>query len=165
VHGGTGSQQIRNSIIWGNTAGNPSEAGIYNDHGSPVITYSIVQGSSGSGNGWVLSGATNGGGNAADPGTGSAYSPFVDLGWQDPASVTMPNSDGDYRLKSGSPAYNAGSDALYPDTWAKWQSLTGTSAITEAAYNMYVLPALAKDLGGANRIQGDAIDLGAYEMQ
>jgi hypothetical protein len=39
------SPQIRNSIIWGNTAEN--EPGIYNSNGStPAITYSIVQGES-----------------------------------------------------------------------------------------------------------------------
>ncbi|MDR1971864.1 MAG: hypothetical protein LBQ46_08070 [Treponema sp.] len=143
------SPQIRNSIIWGNDA--PASPGISNDTGSPAIAYSIVQG-----------GSAVGDGNVADPGAGSTNSPFVD--WQDPAdsSVTMPNSAGDYRLKPGSPAIDAGDNAGYPDTWAKWQSLTGTPAITEPVYNGYVLPALAKDLGGNSRFNG-AIDMGGYE--
>jgi hypothetical protein len=159
--------RIRNSIIWGNTAGSSDSSIEALAAAGYQIAYSIVQGSTGSGDGWSCPKATNGGGNAADPGTGSANSPFVD--WQDPADsgVTMPNSEGDYRLKSGSPAYNVGSDALYPDTWSKWTALFGNpddNPITEAVYTTYVLPALLKDVGGNPRLNS-TIDMGAYEKE
>ncbi|MDR1893139.1 MAG: right-handed parallel beta-helix repeat-containing protein [Spirochaetales bacterium] len=123
------SPQIRNSIIWGNAAA--ASPGISNDAGSsPAIAYSIVQGSSVSSDG-----------NVADPGTGSTNSPFAD--WQDPAdtSVTMPNSAGDYRLKSGSPAINRGDPAYNP---------AGAAAL---------------DRDGTPRIKGGRVDLGAYERE
>jgi hypothetical protein len=143
---------ISNSIIWGNTAG--TAPGIRGN--GATVTYSIVQDSTDTSNG-----------NVADPGAGSTNSPFVDLGWQDPASVTMPNSEGDYRLKSGSPAINVGNSDLYPDTLIKWGALFASptdNPITAAIYNAYVLPALAKDLGGNPRLNG-TIDMGAYERE
>ncbi|MDR1893439.1 MAG: hypothetical protein LBQ61_01945 [Spirochaetales bacterium] len=129
------SPQIRNSIIWGNTAGNPSEAGIYNDHGNPVITHSIVQDSSYP----TVPPPDNDGNMNIGP---------VFIGWIDPDAVGWtPTTGGDYRLGTGSVAIGAGSDAYYdpgenPD-----------------------LSAVTTDLDGTARIKGDAIDLGAYEAE
>jgi hypothetical protein len=119
------SPQIRNSVIWGNTASS-SSPGIY---GSPTVAYSIVQDSAGGSNG-----------NLPDPGTGSANSPFVSSGWQDPGIVTMPNSAGNYRLGSTSPAIDAGDPSYNP---------TGAAAL---------------DLDGTARIKGGRVDMGAYEF-
>jgi hypothetical protein len=86
--------------------------------------------------------------------------------WQDPGSVTVPNSSGDYRL-NGAPAIDAGDSDSYPDTWDKWQTLIGTGEgiADEAEYNMYIAPHLSGDLAGAVRMQGTAIDMGAYEKE
>jgi hypothetical protein len=137
--------RIRNSIIWGNTAVS-SDSGIgvmTNVTTGYQIAYSIVQGISGT----YPSYATDNGGNTADPGVGSTYSPFVD--WQDPAdsSVAMPNSAGNYRLKDGSPAIDAGSNNYY-----------GTGQTPD-------LSAITTDLDGTNRIKGSTIDMGAYEKE
>jgi hypothetical protein len=135
---------ILNSVIWGNNSG---------VNGTPTISNSLVQGSSG--------GTDD---NVADPGTGSTASPFVD--WQDPASVSMPNSGGDYRLDNGSPAIDVGDNGSYPDTWAKWQTLitTGEGITSEAEYDTYIAPHLGWDMGGNTRIQG-TIDMGAFERE
>jgi hypothetical protein len=107
----------------------------------------------------VQDSSSTGDGNVADSGSGDAYSPFA--GWQDPGSVSMPNSDGNYSLGAGSPAVNAGDNSLYPasaDVTSVFPS--GLSAEAKAAINA----ALAKDLAGANRKNG-TIDMGAYEGQ
>jgi hypothetical protein len=157
----TSSLQVRNSIIWGNKAG--SKAIYYDSWASssapiPVITYSNVEGSGGS-DSWDSSIKSDGGNNR------DVNPSFAD--WQDPGSVIMPNSEGDYGLAAGSPAIDAGGNALYPDTWEKWQSLIGvTGAITtKAEYDAYIAPHLGKDLAGNARIQGTAIDMGACEKQ
>jgi hypothetical protein len=72
---------------------------------------------------------------------------------------------GNHRLGANSPAINMGNNADYPDTWEKWWNHGLSFGITEAKYNAYILPALAKDLGGADRFAGTYIDLGAYEVQ
>jgi hypothetical protein len=149
--------EIRNSVIWGNAGGAP---GIQNfTSATPLIRNSIVQGSSGSGAAWSYPSTTNGGGNAADPGTGAANSPFAD--WKDPGSVTMPNSDGDYRLAAGSPAIDAGDNTWYPASTADSEFM-GLSLSAEA--RALIDAALAKDLDGNTRKNG-AIDMGAYEKQ
>jgi hypothetical protein len=151
------SPRIRNSVIWGNTALSSSGDGIHNiDAGSvSAISSSIVQGSSGSGSTWSLSGAAKGDDrNSVAP----ASSPFDS--WQDPESA--PTAGGDYRLGVGSPAVNAGDDGLYPasaDDISVFPS--GLSAAVKDALNA----ALAKDLAGNTRKQGTAIDMGAYEKE
>jgi hypothetical protein len=150
------SPVVRNSIIWGNTA--PTGAGIDNGSGSmPLISYSIVEDSGGSdniGGSWVPATGTDGGDNLdTDP-------LFVD--WKDPATYTpIPNSDGDYSLKTSppSPAIGVGDNSLYP-TSADDTSVfpSGLSAEAKAAINA----ALSKDLAGNNRFNS-TIDMGAYE--
>jgi hypothetical protein len=144
---------IRNSVIWGNS---PDSIVISNFGGTAAITSSIVQDSGGSG-AWTVPNAADGGGNLdADP---SFISP-------DPAAAGSPTTGGNYRLNGG-PAINAGDGGKYPDTWAKWQSLVGTSngIATEAEYNLHIAPHFTGDLGGNSRIQGAAIDMGAYERE
>jgi hypothetical protein len=148
---GNASPHIKNSTIWGNNTG------IANDTGSvPVIAHSIVQGSGGSGGGWVTATGTDDGNNLdADP-------LLSDL---QQASSGSPTTLGGYSLSStSSPAYNAGANANYPDTWAKWQTLIGPVGLItdETAYNTYVRDALQKDAAGNPRFNG-ALDMGAYE--
>jgi hypothetical protein len=141
-NGSSSTPRIWNSIVWGNTVPDPTHGpGIKNNSVTPVIAYSIVQG---------LTSTSDG--NVADPGS----SPFVS--WQDPGSVTMPNSGGDYSL-NGSAGVNAGDNGLYPanaDDTSVFPS--GLSAAAKTAINA----ALAKDLVGVNRKNGP-IDMGAYE--
>jgi hypothetical protein len=129
------SDQLRilNSIIWGNTSGIDV---VYNN--TEEISYSIVQDE------WTGAGVSN---RNSDP----AFALTA------PAA---PSAGGDYSLESASPAINAGHNDYYPDSFAKWKSKFG--AINENLYNTHC-SALVKDLGGANRIKGDVIDMGAYE--
>jgi hypothetical protein len=85
------------------------------------------------------------------------------------ASSGSPTTGGNYRLQPGiNPAFNAGNSALYPNTWALWDSLINTpspSVIdTEAKYNTLVKDALENDLGGNSRFNS-TIDMGAYERE
>jgi hypothetical protein len=145
-----GSPVIRNSIIWGNTSSN-GNPGIYNNNSSS-IEYSMVEDESG---------GTNG--NQPAP----AASPFTD--WKDPASYTMPNSDGDYRLNGTSNADNAknyGNDSDYPiDSNGNWN--TASSVYTTlfglpGDIQAMLLEVLQNDLRGEDRFNG-TIDMGAYE--
>lgn len=122
---------IRNSVIWNNrddTGTGTASANIKNgDVGSqPIISYSDVQGSGGSGGGWTGS-------------AGFDYGNNID---QDPLYVipldpaNSPSFAGDHHLLAGSPAIDTGNNA---DN------------------------SLATDLGQKPRIQGAAIDMGAFE--
>ncbi|MDR2663346.1 MAG: right-handed parallel beta-helix repeat-containing protein [Treponema sp.] len=152
--GSAGQALIRNSIMWGNTAGTSPNA-ITGVGAQPVVSYSIVQGSSGgAGAGWTHSGAVNGGGNAADPGS----SPFTN--WANPNSTAPPNNAGDYTLNniSGNPAVDAGSSGLYPAGAGGAVFPAALSAAARAAINAV----LGTDLDGGVRKNG-VIDMGAYE--
>ncbi len=93
--GVAGSLTLRNSILWGNTA--PSEPAI--DDVSLVVrsrvSYSVVQGSGGSGAGWLLAA------DAFDDGDNIDADPLF----------TNPGA-GNYRIAHPSPAYGGGSNAL-----------------------------------------------------
>jgi surface protein len=121
------SATLTNTILLGNTA-STRDAGIYNGgsvsgsgSGSISITYSLVQGQTNASNGNIDA-------------TGVLD---TDL-FNDPAN-------GDYSLKAGSIAINAGNNTLYTDA--------GGSLTTD------------KDLGGNKRVFQSTIDLGAYESQ
>jgi hypothetical protein len=146
---------IRNSIIWGNTVVTTPSA---IDGNTSFINNSLVEGgtlSTDSGN--------------INAGSGEQNSPFVPGGWKDPANGTVPNSEGNYWLKEGSPAIGAGNSGHYPNTWGKWSSsINGGNPIGkitgEAAYNEYIFPYIGKDLAGENRNPlTSTIDMGAYE--
>ncbi|MDR0878210.1 MAG: right-handed parallel beta-helix repeat-containing protein, partial [Treponema sp.] len=144
--------KVFNSIIWGNSG----TASVSNNSSSKAeFTNSIVQGSGGSSSWNAAYGTDKGGNKNADP-------LFEDL----QQATSTPTIAGDYSLKSESPAIGAGSNDLYPNTWAKWAAMftsPATSPISEAVYNQYVLPHLVKDLAGNTRIQKGTIDMGAYE--
>jgi predicted outer membrane repeat protein len=132
---GSADPQIRNSIIWGNTAADSSSPNIFNNGGIPKFAYSIVEGS---GNPWNIGSSFDGGNNKDED----------------------PQFSADYHLNSGSPAVNAGSNGLYSDIPSVLTGIT-LSADAQAA----VTTALQKDLGGNIRTQGGTIDMGAYERQ
>jgi predicted outer membrane repeat protein len=96
---------IQNSIIWNNqdTSGiGTADASIKNIGSTPVISYTLVQGSGGSGLGWT---STLG----MDKGLNIDMDPlFVTA--VDPA--TAPATDGDLRLQAASPAIDAGNKTL-----------------------------------------------------
>jgi hypothetical protein len=84
-------------------------------------------------------------------------------GWIDPSTFGWIATDGgDYALKAGSPAYDAGDYDRYPDTWAKWSLYVGGVIDTEAKYNTYIAPYIVNDLIGLSRFNGPP-DMGAYE--
>jgi hypothetical protein len=89
-----------------------------------------------------------------------------------------PTDSGDYRLKAGTGAEDAGSNALYPGTWAKWSDSAGdipadmkTLVFKTAYYDPYIGPALQMDAGGSTRriktggSNSPTIDMGAYEAE
>jgi hypothetical protein len=147
-HGGR--PQIRNSIIWGNVAVTVPLSSSFENFGStPVISYSIVEGS-------FTSGSWNGSaGNEGAAGSNKDTDPLF-MDWKDPATYTpMPNSAGDYRLKDGSggpegnilsPAIDAGDNDYYDGRTPDLSHIT-------------------TDLDNTARIKGTAIDMGAYEKQ
>jgi hypothetical protein len=143
------SPKIKNSIIWGNTA---AGGNVDIDGGSPTITYSIVNGM-----GYPTSEPADGDGNKGmDP-------LFAD--WKNPASSPMPNSAGVYSLTTGSPAINAGDNALYPLDATVIQSwLPSLSISLSAGARTVINAALGKDLAGKTR-KVYAIDMGAYEKE
>lgn len=110
------SLTIRNSIILGNNTG------VYNKNSTATITYSLVQGM-----------AADAGNHNLDGSSITAADVFVG-----PVGADMaPTTAGDYRLKAGSIAINAGNNGAVPDN--------------------------STDITGGPRIVGDAVDLGAYE--
>jgi hypothetical protein len=87
---------VRNSIVWGNTSGIVNS--ISDDN--PAISFSLVQGSGGSGAAWNQDAGSDGGGNLdADP-------RFIT------AVPAAPTTAGNLRLRPGSPALDAGSNSV-----------------------------------------------------
>jgi hypothetical protein len=147
---GTATPLIRNSIIWGNTA--DIGANVYNSPASehfplscPSWTNSLVQGSAG---GWTDFGANDGNNIDGDPLFESAAS-----------ADSAPTSAGDYRLRSGSPAANSGSNALY-DSQPAPSAWTAAVIVVHSQWSAFL--AALKDLAGNPR-KTSVIDMGAFE--
>jgi hypothetical protein len=158
---GSGAMALRNRIIWGNSAG----ASIDSSTGT-TISYSIVEGAFVS-NTWVAAIGSNGGGNVD---TTSLSNPG--FGTYTVATSALAQPGGDFTLQIAlDRAVNLGSDALYPDTWAKWSADTAIAATLRSTtfetgfYIPYILPYITDYLdgtGGNTRFNGP-IDIGAYE--
>jgi len=138
--GPTNFPVINNCIFWGNTASITGNE-ILNSGSSPTIRHSIVRGSGGSG-AWVASFGTNGGGNK------DAIPTYVDA---DGADNVFGTADDDMRLLSGSPAVDAGNNALVPG-----------GVTTDRDGN----PRFTNDIFTADTGSGSApvVDMGAYEL-
>jgi hypothetical protein len=156
------SPVVRNSLVWGNIS-----PGIYNNGGSTSsFAYSLVQGSGGAS--WNNSAGTE---EAGAIGSNLDTDPLF-RDWQNPGTVTMPNTLGDYRPQDGSggagegttqsPAIDGGDNSRYPaDADDPIFSAITLSETAKALIN----EALQKDLAGNTRIQGGSIDMGAYERR
>ncbi|MDR1100591.1 MAG: hypothetical protein LBL28_08935, partial [Treponema sp.] len=159
---------IWNSIIWGND----DEYGMtFNNYSNNlVVSFSCIEDNTSWGivigvdpfEGWI------------DPYPTIPPSPPGAIA-SNPLSWTSTDG-GDYRLKANTEAGDAGSNALYPDTWAKWSDSTNdiptamkTTAFKTAYYDPYIGPALQTDASGTTqRIKTGSsnlstIDMGAYE--
>lgn len=123
-----GNSIVRNSIVYGNASanGNPNSYSY-----ECLFENSIVGGSSG---GWPNIGVNGGGNLDADPKFASAI-----------RASLAPTVAGDFRVQTGSPALNAGSNIFY------------------AAGQTPALDTITVDLAGNARIQATTIDMGAYE--
>ncbi len=130
--GGALTTRLENTIVSGNTAS--SSAQVFNDAGvSALVTYSLVQGSGGSGGGWNTAIGTDGGHNLdASPG-------FTNVADPDGADNIPATTDDGLRPLSGSVVINAGNSLA--------AGLVGIS----------------KDFTGENRLIGTNVEIGAYE--
>jgi uncharacterized repeat protein (TIGR01451 family) len=131
--------QIRNSILWGNTAATAPT--ILNSSSTPTVSYSIVEGSGGSGDSWVTTMGADGGNNLdTDPLFLTAI------------TASAPTTAGDLRLRAGSPAIDAGDNTAVP-----------AGVTTDLAGD----PRYHDDPGTPDTGSGTPpiVDLGAYEFQ
>jgi hypothetical protein len=118
---------IRNSIVWGN---NSVSTSTYNVASTPNITYSLIEGSGGSDGIWDAAYGVDGGGNIDKNPMFQDFKP----------AMTESTTDGDYRLRSYSPAIDTGN-------------------------SVFAAGLIHTDLGGYPRIVGAQVDRGAYEYQ
>jgi predicted outer membrane repeat protein len=153
-----GSPTLTNCILWGNTA-TYGGSQIENDTSTPVVSYSLVQDSGGSGAGWDTTLGTDGGGNidvdplfARDPDPG-------DGDW-----TTLADNDyGDLRLQPSSPAVDAGDNTAVP---ADTSDLDGDGNTTEPVpLDLAGRPRFLDTPGKADTGSGTPpiVDMGAYE--
>jgi predicted outer membrane repeat protein len=119
IYTNNSSPQIGNSIVWGNAAG--SSNNVYSAGGSPAYQYSLIQDLNPSGAGNI---------NGTNPSNAPAFMHPV-------SASAAPSIDGYYRPQLGSPALNAGNNALNREP---------------------------TDIESAPRIQESQIELGAYEV-
>jgi len=98
---GTSIVQVYNSILWNNNDSSGTgtiSATIYNNSALIILTQSLVEGSGGSGSGWIGGSYWDGEGNIdEDPLFITPISP-----------TTAPTTTGNLRLENGSPAIDAG---------------------------------------------------------
>ena len=123
--------RIENCILWNNSAGVEGSE-VYTD-AENLVLYSDIQGSGGSGPGWVPSIGSDGGNNLdTSPG-------FINEADPVGPDNMIPSSDDGLRLSAASAVVNQGND-----------SAPGLTGIT-------------KDIIGNDRILSSAVDMGAYE--
>lgn len=138
---------IANSILWGNGAAGSVQQ-LYTDSASTTVTHSDMQ--TKTGNPWPGEGNI-----CADPLFVRIASGGTD-GWWDvwgtDADESANNDPGDVRLQPGSPCMASGSNTSIP---ADACDLDGDGDTTEP---------IPYDLDGGARVQGDAVDMGAYEF-
>ncbi|NCS53639.1 MAG: cadherin [Microcystis aeruginosa G13-05] len=142
---GGGANTLVNTSFYGNASSNGSA--IFNGGTAPILRNSIIWGHGGTAiegsptitNSIVQGGYTGTGNVTVDPLT-LATAIFVD-----------PNFD-DLRLKSGSPAIDAGSNTFLP---ADSRDLDKDGNTTEP---------LSQDLGNNPRVNGTTVDIGAFEF-
>ncbi|MDR1277329.1 MAG: hypothetical protein LBK02_01105 [Treponema sp.] len=159
---------IRNSIIWGND----DEYGMtFNNYSNNlVVSFSCIEDNTS----WGIVIGVDPFEEWIDPYPTIPPSPPGAIA-SNPLSWT-PTDGGDYRLKANSEAGDAGNNALYPNTWAKWSDSSGdipaamkTTAFKTAYYDPYIGPALQTDASGTTqRVKTGSsnlstIDMGAYE--
>ncbi|AKE63695.1 Alkaline phosphatase [Microcystis aeruginosa NIES-2549] len=143
---GSGANTLVNTSFYGNASS--SGSAIFNSGTAPTLRNSIIWGHGGTAivgsptitNSIVQGGYTGTGNVTVDPLTTPATAIFVD-----------PNFD-DLRLKSGSPAIDAGSNTFLP---ADSRDLDKDGNTTEP---------LSQDLGNNPRVNGTTVDIGAYEF-
>lgn len=101
IYGNSSSPEAHYSIIWGNVAPDGGQ-NLKPNSSNFTFSHSLIEGSGGSGDDWIMAFGTDGGGNIdADPdflGAKSAYE--------------APTADGDYRIADTSPAIDAGDDSV-----------------------------------------------------
>jgi hypothetical protein len=142
---GTCYPVLSNVILWGNQAGYGAQ--VYNSvYANPNVSYSLLQGSGGSGAGWDIYLGTDGGGNIdADPLFVRDPDPGSDATWG-----TADDDYGDLRLQPGSPAIDAGDNAAVPPGITT--DLAGNPRFVD-------LPSVPDTGSGTPPI----VDMGAYE--
>ena len=104
-----GNSKLTNTILWGNvdSGGTDGSAQLHNhdEQSTAQIRYSLIQGSGGSGTGWVTTLGTDGGSNIdADP-------RFIQPG----NAASNPPTAGDLHLQNVSPAINTGLNGALPN--------------------------------------------------
>jgi hypothetical protein len=138
IYNNSSALELTNCILWSNTAQvDPASANVYNLNGETAFTSSLIHHSDGSGGltwGTATYNSIDRGGNIdADPLFVSATDPMA-----------TPTTAGNNRLRSGSPAVDAGSNLPFESGGPAHGVLT--------------------DLAGFMRLSGPAFDLGAYEL-
>ncbi|MDR2480428.1 MAG: right-handed parallel beta-helix repeat-containing protein [Treponema sp.] len=157
------TSKINNAIIWGNSAATPGtdNGNIGGTNRPATFAWSLAEG-------YNLSAAgTNA--NGYD-GTDPANAPlFVSAPTEAPTEANTPYLGGDFRLVTGSPGIDAGDNTVYG---AVYNALSCAPAIGQAAPAAGAISSTpgpvagpAKDWSGADRPQGAAIDMGAYETE
>jgi predicted outer membrane repeat protein len=132
--GGDALLSVANNVLWDDTSGAAAEIA-YLETAGGVISNTLLMGSNGSGPGWDGSLGVDGGGNIDDdPLFLRDPDPGLDGAWDG-----VDDDYGDLQLQRGSPAVDAGDNALVP-------------------------AGLTTDLAGRQRIVNGTVDMGAYEV-
>ena len=162
IYNSSASPRVGNSIFWDNrsSAGNDN---IYNSGlSSPVISYSDIQDSGGSGGGWDASVGIDGGGNIdsnpllVNPGywdDNGTPGTFWDDAWVD---------NGDYHLQQGSPAVDAADNTAVPADSVDLDNDLNTTERTPLDLDglpRFIDDPLVVDTG----VGVPTVDMGAYE--